>query len=64
MLFLDPVDAAFNDFLGGELTHHLVKLDGIAYLDGDQVVAAEVGSTAAEQLRTMSVNEIRAAVSG
>ncbi len=64
VLFLNPVDSAFNDFLGGVLTHELVKLDGIAYLDGDQVIAAEVGSTAAEQLRTMSVNEIRSAVTG
>ena len=62
VLFLDPVDSAFNDFLGGVLTHELVKLDGIGYLDGDQVIAAEVGSTASEQLRTMSVNEIRAAL--
>lgn len=63
VLFLDPVDAAFNDFIGGELTHQLVKLDGIAYLDGDQVTAGEVGSTAAEQLRTMTVREIRVALS-
>ena len=39
-----------------------VKLDGIAYLDDDRVIAGEVGLTAAEQPLTMSVSEIRDAL--
>ncbi len=62
VLFLTPADPATVALLGGGLTHQLVKLDGIAYLDGDQVVAGEVGSTAAQQLLTMTVAEIRAAL--
>lgn len=61
VLFLDDVDPAWADVLGDVPTHQLVKLDGIAFLDGDRVVATEVGSPAAEQLVTMTLAEIRSA---
>lgn len=62
VLFLQPADPQFAEFLGGNPTHQLVKLDGIAFLDGDAVVATELGSTAAEQLVGLTVDDIRAAL--
>jgi hypothetical protein len=60
LVFADAVDPAFAELAGGVPTHQLVKLDGMAYLDGDQPVAAEVGSPAAEALLTMTLDDIRA----
>lgn len=60
VLFLRPADPQFAEFVGGDPTHQLVKLDGIAYLDGDVVVATELGSTAAEQLAGLTLDDIRA----
>lgn len=64
LLFLDTVDPAFADLAGGAPTHQLVRLDGIAYLDGDQPVAGEVGSPAAEALLAMTLDGIRAELDG
>ena len=62
VLFVTPVDPAFAELIGGDLTHQLVKLDGIAYVDGERVIAGEIGSPAAEDLLTMTLSEIRDAV--
>lgn len=59
LLFLIPADPAFADHLGGAPTHQPVKLDGVAYLDGDQPIAGETNSPAAEQLISMPLNQIR-----
>lgn len=64
LAFLDTVDPAFADLAGGVPTHQLVRLDGIAYLEGDQPVAVEVGSTAAEELLTMTLDDLRAELAG
>lgn len=62
VLFLQPADPQFAEFLGGTPTHQLVKLDGIAYLNDGRVFATELGSTAAEQLLGMTADDIRAAL--
>jgi hypothetical protein len=59
LLFLVPADPAFAEHVGAPLTHQLVKLDGIAYLEGDDLVAAEKDSPAAGQLVAMSLSAIR-----
>jgi hypothetical protein len=64
LLFLVPVDPAFDEHVGGAPTHQLVKLDGIAYLDGEALVAAETNSPAAEQLVTMDLSAIRDEIAG
>jgi len=43
LLFLVVADPAFADALGGG-SHQEVKLDGVAYLDGDRLIAGELGS--------------------
>ncbi len=62
VLFLGTVDPAWSAVVGGVPTHQLVKLDGIAFLDGDQPISGEVGSLAAQQLSAMSLAEIRNAI--
>jgi hypothetical protein len=59
LLFLVPADPAAAEHLGGAPTHQPVKLDGVAYLDGDRVTAGETSSPAADQLRAMSLEDIR-----
>jgi len=59
LLFLVVADPAFADALGGVPSHQEVKLDGVAYLDGDRLIAGELGSRVADELLAMSLNEIR-----
>ena len=59
LLFLDPAAPSFVEMLGGRPTHSPVLLDGVAYLDGDRLVAGETVSTTAYQLLAMSLPQIR-----
>ncbi len=59
LLFLDPAAPSFVEALGGRPTHWPVLLDGVAYLDGDRLVAGETGSTTADHLLAMSLPQIR-----
>ena len=59
LLFLDPADPSFVESLGGKPTHWPVLLDGVAYLDGDRLVAGETASTTASQLLVLSLPQIR-----
>ena len=63
VLFLRPVDPAFDAFAGGAPTHELVKLDGIGFVTDDVVSEVETGSPAAELLRGMTVASLRDAIS-
>lgn len=59
LLFLDPADPSFIEALGGRPTHWPVLLDGVAYLEGDRLLAGETASTTADQLLATSLPEIR-----
>jgi hypothetical protein len=59
LLFLDPASPSFIEALGGKPTHWPVLLDGVAYLDGDRLIAGETVSTTADQLLAMSLPQIR-----
>jgi len=59
LLFLDPAAPSFVEALGGRPTHWPVLLDGVAYLDGDRLVAGETVSITADQLLAMTLPQIR-----
>jgi len=59
LLFLDPAAASFVEALSGAPTHSPVLLEGVAYLDGDRLVAGETSSTPADQLLAMSLPQVR-----
>jgi hypothetical protein len=59
LLFLNPAPSSFVEALGGAPTHTPVLLDGVAYLDGDRLVAGETASSTADQLLAMSLPQIR-----
>lgn len=59
VLFLDPVDPAFEAHLGADLTHELVRLDGILFLDGDVIAHGETGSAVVPLLVGRTIQSIR-----
>ncbi len=59
LLFLDPAAPSFVEALGGRPTHWPVLLDGVAYLDGDRLVAGETVSITADRLLAMTLPQIR-----
>lgn len=59
LLFLDPVDQAFADVVGGDLTHQLVKLDGILRLTDRTIVGGEAESSIVAELLGRTVDDVR-----
>ncbi len=59
LMFLTPSDPAFTRLLGGVPTHQLVKLDGLAYVEGDTVISGESNSTVLNGLLNKTITELR-----
>ena len=63
LLFLDEVDPAYDEFLGGIPTHEPVALDGIVYLENNVPVVVEQRSPAGEELLTMTLDSLQGLIS-